>query len=285
MFHRDPAAVRSWSEANSLQCQRLQRDILRHGAKMLRPGGKLLYSTCTFSLEENECNVLEFLAAHPNLTLIPCKQEFVQATWPGIDIPGRTGVDLSLCRRFYPFGASPGEGQFIALFQKTAGMVGSGDTMTDQLRAHEQLTSSERRITLDFLTNTLADFDVSSILKNGVMISYCQNKFIPEFPLFSCGITLGKVEKHYFKPHHQLFSALGKNFIRKMHMSKNDERLGVYLRGHSFDCPEVENGWAAVVLDGVPLGGVKVVDGVAKNHYPKGLRLLNQTLHTYHDRV
>ena len=100
--------------------------------------------------------------------------------------------------------------------------------------------------------------------------------FTPNFSInkgtaFSCGVTIGEIRKNYILPHHQFFMAMGKYFKRKIELTADTQDLKKYLHGEEFttDC---ENGWAVVTVNGCSIGGVKVVSGRAKNHYPKGLR-------------
>lgn len=271
MFRKDEGAIREWSPGLVEKCALRQREILEHAGQALKPGGYLIYSTCTFSLEENEMNVLRFLKDHPDFSLLSCREEVIRVTRPGVDLPGSEGVDMSLCRRFYPFGPQSGEGQFIALMRK------SGDPAERQVcpeQPRERLTEAEKKMTFDFLRDTLASMDEISIFKKGETIRYFEPEFSPVFPMFSCGVNLGKVENRRFKPAHQLFSALGSRFARKIELHRQDERLARYLRGEGFPCDGTPDGWAAVMTGGVPLGGAKLVNGMAKNHYPKGLRIL-----------
>ena len=98
-----------------------------------------------------------------------------------------------------------------------------------------------------------------------------ENLPVPERVTYSCGVTLGKVEKRVFRPHHQLFSALGILFKNKIDLSTDSTELKKFLHGEIFNT-DAPDGWACVTVDGASLGGVKVTSGVAKNHYPKGLR-------------
>jgi NOL1/NOP2/fmu family ribosome biogenesis protein len=86
------------------------------------------------------------------------------------------------------------------------------------------------------------------------------------------GVTIGEIKKNYIQPHHQFFMALGENFKRKIELTAESDEIKKYLHGEEFDTA-CENGWAVVTVNGCSLGGVKVVNGRAKNHYPKGLRL------------
>ena len=83
---------------------------------------------------------------------------------------------------------------------------------------------------------------------------------------------MGEIKKNYIQPHHQFFMAMGKFFKRKINLEAQSDEVKKYLRGEeiSADC---ENGWAVVTVDGCALGGAKVSNGKAKNHYPKGLRI------------
>ena len=273
MFRKDEGAIREWSPGLVEKCALRQREILEHAKRTLRPGGTLIYSTCTFSLEENEMNVLRFLRDNPEFSLVPCREEVIRATSPGIDLPGSGGVDLSLCRRFYPFGEQGGEGQFIAVMRKRDDGGAEPHPAAGQA-AREDLSAADRKIAHAFLRDTLTGFDEQTVFRKGQTIRCFEPDFAPDFPMFSCGVNLGTVENGRLKPAHQLFSAMGGSFVRTIRLEKGDERLARYLRGETFPCEGAPEGWTAVLVDGVPLGGAKVVGGVAKNHYPKGLRVL-----------
>jgi NOL1/NOP2/fmu family ribosome biogenesis protein len=91
--------------------------------------------------------------------------------------------------------------------------------------------------------------------------------------VFSCGITIGEIKKNYIQPHHQLFMGLGDKFKRKIELSPESDEIKKYLHGEEFFC-NAPDGWAAILVGGCSVGGVKVTNGTAKNHYPKGLRTL-----------
>ena len=94
---------------------------------------------------------------------------------------------------------------------------------------------------------------------------------LPERLVYSAGVTVGSIVKGRIVPHHALFSAYGSTFRRRLDLSLGDPRLAAYLHGDIIET-DLQNGWAAVTVMGYPLGGVKVSSGIAKNHYPKGLR-------------
>ena len=99
--------------------------------------------------------------------------------------------------------------------------------------------------------------------------------FDSDFPVpngaFSCGVTIGSLQKNYIKPHHQFFSAMGKLFKQKIELTP--EQAKKYIHGETVDC-EFDKGWCTVTVNGCPIGGAKAVNKTAKNHYPKGLRTL-----------
>ena len=99
----------------------------------------------------------------------------------------------------------------------------------------------------------------------------------PDMPIekgvaFACGVTIGELRKNYIQPHHQFFMAMGRDFRRKIELTRDSEALARYLHGEEIEA-KGDNGWAVVTVDGCAVGGAKIVSGRAKNHYPKGLRI------------
>ena len=92
--------------------------------------------------------------------------------------------------------------------------------------------------------------------------------------ILRAGVLAGTVRKGRFEPEHHLFTAFGTLCKNQLNLPLADERVQAYLQGHPIPAPEAGNGWCAVLVDGYPLGGAKVSSQTAKNHYPKGLRLL-----------
>ena len=266
MFRKEEKAVSEWSEENVKKCAERQSEILENAASCLKDGGFIIYATCTFSLEENEMTVDPFLKSHPEFEILPLSERIRKATERGIKFDGCGCENIELAGRFYPH-KGKGEGQFMALLHnknETSGAVKTSkicETPTDEVFA--------------FLDDTLNSYKKENvIIYNGNPVY-----FTPDFPIkngvaFSCGIRIGEMKKNYILPHHQFFTSLGKSFKRQMNLDVNSEELSKYLRGEEIktDCPK---GWAVVMVEGVPLGGAKVTNGVAKNHYPKGLRILS----------
>ena len=268
MFRKNSIAIDEWSEQNVEMCARRQREILDNGAKALRGGGYLIYSPCTFSLEENEMQIDAFLSRHPDFSLVPVKRELVENTSDGVCFDGAEHGNLALCRRFYPH-RSKGEGQFFAVLKKDGDRTGSvcyKDACTQLLRTEKDIVNA-------FLRDNLTKYDDLDIRKYNENIVAVPSGFsLPPRHVFSGGVLLGSISKGIFTPHHQLFSAYGNRFARKLSLAADDKRVYDYLSGQVVPCDIDKNGYAAVTVDGVALGGCKVVDKMAKNHYPKGLR-------------
>ena len=266
MFRKDENAQKEWSVENVMRCAERQHEILDEIKNVLKIGGLLLYSTCTFSLEENEKNVDRFLRENENFELISVDENLKKFTADGINFDGCRTENISECRRFYPHLAK-GEGQFFALMRKTDG-TGIEELVQTALG---EIPKNEQKIIFDFLDETLTDYDKKSVKKYKENFVYFSSDFPVPHGAFSCGVTIGSLQKNYIKPHHQFFSAMGKMFRQKIELDL--EQAQKYIHGETVPC-EFEKGWCAVLSEGCPIGGAKAVGGTAKNHYPKGLRTL-----------
>ena len=268
MFRKDETAVNEWSEENVLRCTERQREILTNIRSVVKYGGYLVYSTCTYSLDENEKIIDWFLSENPDFELVPVTERVKSASADGICFDGCKTSNIAECRRFYPH-ITRGEGQFVALLHRKD--IGE-NYANARVGALEDIPKPELKTVKDFLDSTLVDYDASCLKKYKNNIIYFNSDFtVPRGVAFSCGVTVGEVRKNYVQPHHQFFTALGGQFKRKAEL--DDETVAKYLRGEEVDC-DCENGWTAVFYKGCTLGGGKSVGGRLKNHYPKGLRLL-----------
>ena len=270
MFRKYPdEAISEWSVDNVKVCAERQKKILDNAALFVKENGLLLYSTCTFSLDENEMQADSFLERHPEFEIINVDKSVADATVDGNLFDGYLHESIALTRRFYPH-ISKGEGQYIALFRKkTSSRDNSRDRYTYPL---SKPTDTEMRILSDFIKSTLYDFDFSKVYKyNDNLVFVDFDARIPSKKVFSCGVKLGEVIKNRFEPHHQFFKCFSKDFKLTTDLHSGDERLAKYLHGEVIDA-DIPNGWCVVCYEGLPLGGGKAVDGVIKNHYPKGLR-------------
>lgn len=266
MFRKDDIAIREWSLDNVLHCAQRQRGILEHAVTVLKPGGYIVYATCTFSLEENEMVVDAFLQDHPDFELIPVKESVRTHTDDGILFPGCCCQNLNDARRFYPH-KSRGEGQFMAVLHHK-------ETLLPHPPSPKKAAVKPDPVITEFLDDVLIDYDPDYLsIYNGNPVYVTPALTLDKGTAFSCGVTIGEMRKNYIQPHHQFFMAMGNQFKRQIELSPDSEDLDRYLHGEEITV-NCENGWAVITTQGCTVGGVKVVNGRAKNHYPKGLRKL-----------
>jgi len=261
MFRKEPAALASWNEnINAMNAER-QKEILKGILPALKKGGALLYSTCTYAVEENEEIVL-FLMREFGMTLLPPREEVFAATAPGVSVKGE---DLSLTRRFYPF-IQAGEGQFFALLKKPSEALYTTKSIPTKLSVNEEKRVKE-------FTDRYVEGSIGVINKQGDDY-YAVSPVARTLPLryLSEGVRLGTLSGGKFLPHHNLFTAFGDKFTNKENLTRDDPRLASYLYGLEIDAKEAADGYVAILVEGYALGGGKCVGGRIKNHYPKGLR-------------
>ena len=281
MFRKNSLAIEEWSPQNVEMCAERQREILTNVAKCVAKGGRLIYSTCTFSLEENEMNVRWFLDSFPDFALAEVEESLLRHTSDGIMLEG-CDYDMKLTRRFYPH-VSMGEGQFIAVFERhSGGEVAPTREKKDKngKKAPEKPQKADMealKLAREFLAeNIVGEIGAELILHNG-SVYLKPNIALPKFGVFAPGVCVGEVMGRRLVPHHQLFSAYGTMFARKICLCSEDHEASDYLHGMEIGADKLEccgkaDGFAAVLIDGCAVGGGKTSSGVCKNHYPKGLR-------------
>ncbi len=248
MFRKEEAAVTDWSPETVQMCANRQQEILESAAKLVRPGGRLVYSTCTFAPEENEETVERFLRQHPEFS-----PECVEAPW---FTPAEHGSF-----RLWPHKLL-GEGHFGAVLRKTGGEEkNAATTAGEKLPAAWQTFAKELGI----------------CLPDGKAVFFGQSLYwAPENLPDLCGIRvlrpgleLGEVRKDRFQPAHALALWL-KTAKNTLDLSASSEQITAYLHGETVKAPV--SGWCLVTVDGYSIGWGKGTQNVLKNHYPKGLR-------------
>ena len=263
MFRKDDTAIAEWSVKNVKMCAERQAKILENAAKLLKDGGYIIYATCTFSLEENEMTVDNFLQNHPEFEILPVKDEVKKVTADGILFDGCKNKNITYSRRFYPH-ISKGEGQFMAVLHNK-------NPKTETVK-HPPKQQKDDPIVFEFLEESLTEYNKENVkMYNGNPVFLTPDFEVKDGVAFCAGITVGEIRKNYILPHHQFFMGMGKYFKRKIQLSADSEEIQKYLHGEEI-VTDLQNGWAVVMVDGCPLGGAKIANGKAKNHYPKGLR-------------
>ncbi len=276
MFRKNEIAVSEWNEGNVRMCAERQRVILDNAAKTVKPGGKLLYATCTFSPEEDEMTVGAFLSRHPDFCLIPPEEAVASVTAPGVPFPGMKPEHSEYCRRFYPH-VSRGEGQFFAVMQRFEDGKRRENPRENRSKfrsdAWKTPTPAQKDAIRGYFSETLSKIpDGHIVMRNDRVILLPFDFPVPERGILDLGVTVGDLHGNVLIPHHRFFSAYGDDFLRKVSISeKNEKQLNAYLHGEEIDC-DLPTGFASVTYRGIPLGGGKVSGGKLKNHYPKGLR-------------
>ncbi len=283
MFRKSPAALAEWSPELVQGCALRQGSILSPAAQMVRPGGWLVYSTCTFAPEENEGVISQFLQENPKFSLVPVSR------FPGFQ-PGRQSwypggpAELAQTVRIFPH-ASPGEGHFIALL-RCQGVPEPETPTPKRTKAHPSLPTGSRLpapVQAQFSAFWQDAFQTAPDLANLALVgSYVYRLPDPSLDLHGLkvihpGWWLGEARPGRFEPSHALALAARPGEVRRVvSYPASSPEIGAYLSGEVLPSPGVD-GWTLVCVDGFSLGWGKRVRGILKNHYPKGLRWKGRT--------
>lgn len=264
MFRKHPEAAREWTVNLAKSCAIRQREILDSAGKLVRPGGVLVYSTCTFSVEENEEQIFRFLQEHPDFRLVPITLPVGQPS-PCRFIP--EFAEIEGCWRIFPFDV--GEGHFVAKLQKISGEEG----VATEWKKRQRCSVFE-----SFWKETFSDEIPSRLLMCGDRLFLLPEKTPKELLSFCLrpGVFAGEVKKGRFVPaHHLSHSNVSFRPSHRCVLPDSDEKVIRYLRGEQLEGQKgLEDGYCGIFVDGVPLGFAKKVSSTLKNHYPKGLRAL-----------
>ena len=261
MFRKDENAVAEWSTEHVKMCADRQFSILLEAQRMLKPGGRLVYSTCTFAEEENEGVIARFLEACPEM------EADLSA-----DCPYFTPGKLPGTWRLWPHRLH-GEGHGVAVLKKAGERMDSRD---DKMIQEKTISWDDRKQLKEFHAweaETLAE-----PLRGQYLFFGNQLYRVPEFcpPLKGLkvlrpGLQMGEIKGKLFKPAHALAMALHPEEVRRTVCADRDD-IYRYLHGETLECGQ-EKGWVLVCVDGVSAGWGKASGQTVKNHYPKGLRI------------
>ncbi|MFT8318966.1 MAG: RsmF rRNA methyltransferase first C-terminal domain-containing protein [Sporolactobacillus sp.] len=267
MFRKDPDAASYWSSDHVNECAALQAQILDKAYQMLRIGGILVYSTCTFSPEENEQVIDKFLSVHPDLSLLPLeKSNNIADGRPEWALTKNS--ELKKAARLWPHRLT-GEGHFVAKLQK------HGESLSSRQRksvtAKAPFLADYREFEQAALTNSLQ----GSFYLSGNQL-YLLPEDCPEFRslhVIRAGVHLGELKKNRFEPNHALALAFpASQFHSLIELEIANGSCAQYLRGETLPVPDSRKGWTIVTISGYPLGWGKASAAILKNFYPKGLR-------------
>ena len=273
MFRKEPAVMEAWTPDKPMVCAHMQEEITREAVKMLKPGGMLLYSTCTFSPEENEKQIARMLSENPDLELLeitPWYEGFAKGNpaWAN-NMPA-----LEKTVRIWPQHMD-GEGHFLALMQKN-GESFSLPYMWEPKRPDKKI----QQMLDDFFRNIHGKAEGYALDIRGTYVYAVPQltKDIRGLKFVRNGLLLGELKKNRFEPSQPLAMALTKDtYAATLDFSAGDERVLRYLKGETILVEKEEwtkpDGWQLVCVDGYPLGWGKMVKGVLKNKYLSGWRM------------
>lgn len=286
MFRKEKKMIRAWEEHGPEFFSKLQRSIVIQAADMLRPGGMLLYSTCTFDPGENE-QIIEYLQnTRPGFEI--CEMESYEGFSPGRpEFTESRSRELEKTVRIFPH-KMKGEGHFIALLKKNApfdpGLKASEKKYERTVRQNIR-TVGKRKLPEElegFLKELHCEIDRGRLeLREGRV--YYMPEGIPDLQgirFLRSGLLLGELKKNRFEPGQALAMYLKKEDYGKiLDFSVEDARVIRYLKGETLEVEDLvsakEKGWYLVCVDGYPLGFGKLASQVLKNKYLPGWRWMS----------
>ncbi len=276
MFRKDEGAIAEWSAQNVRKCADLQRDIVETIWPMLRPGGIMIYSTCTFNAHENEENV-DWICRELGAELLPVD---IEKTW---NITGSLSPAVSgPVYRFLP-GLTWGEGLFMAVLQKRA----EEDTSVERTKRKKKGKGRDRSSDKQSAKNSerlkawLSDpsrYDVVQVEEQMMAMSDPVRQVYSEMSgrlnVLKAGITLGSTKGRDVIPHQSLACSTAMAQEAFAHVSLSYAEAIAYLRKEAFPLSEaVPCGFVIVEYKGFPLGFVKNIGHRANNLYPQEWRI------------
>ncbi|CQR54983.1 RsmB/NOP family class I SAM-dependent RNA methyltransferase [Paenibacillus riograndensis] len=264
MFRKDPAAIGEWSPEHVEMCAARQWDILQDAYIMLKPGGSLAYSTCTFNRKENEETISRFLDHYPDMERIAEKR-----LWPHLE---------------------KGEGHFVALLRKAASeeeAPGRNKRGSGRGKTSHKLPANASDAYQQFMS--WAADELPGFAGQGVPLLFGEALYLlPEafgaslhtsllegLKVPRAGLHIAHLKKNRIEPAHALAMALQpEQAARSYNLAADSQDIQAWLRGESLPVPLELHGWTLVTVDGLPVSWGKASSGQLKNHLPKGLRII-----------
>ncbi len=270
MFRKDNKLIKAWEKNGPDFYAKIQRDIILLGADMLKPGGKMLYSTCTFSRLEDEETIRHLLKERPEMHLIdiPWYEGFCHGYADDEDL---ASMNMDKTVRIFPH-KMEGEGHFIALIEKDADAY---EEYHSPRKAYNVKLADELKEFINSLDYKIDATDIS-IRDDKVYVIPKEMTEDSGLRIMRGGLLLGELKKNRFEPSQALAMVLKKSEFREcIDLPVSDDRVIRYLKGETIDLPELEdekNGWKLFCVDGYPLGWGKLGNGSLKNKYLAGWR-------------
>jgi NOL1/NOP2/sun family putative RNA methylase len=277
MFRKDPDAAREWTESTPTTCARRQTDILESAAKLLKPGGVMVYSTCTFAPEENEMVIANFLETHLEFELL--EPDFFKHSGFESGRPEWANGDAQLSRtaRLWPHKLR-GEGHFIAKLLKMDGEESEVALEEDKSNVGAEPFGRKHALGkawLEFSRGLGTPDNVNHLVfRDEVQILEFDTPALAGLKVIRAGLPIAQIQKDRLEPAHALSHWFGRGFVGvpALDLEPNDPRVAAFLHGDLLEVDSGHSGWVLVRANGLGLGWGKQVGARVKNHYPKHLR-------------
>ncbi len=274
MFRKDKKMVKAWEEHGPEFFAKLQRSIVTQAARMLKPGGMLLYSTCTFDPEENEGTMEYLLSQYPEFQIVEMEgYEGFACGKP--EVTETKHPDFAKTVRIWPH-KMHGEGHYLALLKK-----GDHTESSDRRIAKAKGKKVPEEI-LEFFQDVDWELDWSRLEQYSEKVYYMPDEIpnVKGIRFLRTGLYLGDYKKNRFEPSQSLAMCLKKEeYKHTVNFKAEDERVIRYLKGETLEVSDLVSGkakgWQLVLVDGYPLGWGKLSNGTLKNKYLPGWRWMS----------
>ncbi len=277
MFRKEPEVIGSWTPERVEYFSSLQKSIVKSAVAMLKDGGMMLYSTCTFSKEENEGTVSYILDEFPEMKLIDIRQ--YDGFAPGKPEWGNGNPDIRKTVRIWPH-KMEGAGHYLALFKKEGSALSKEELTPKKDRKknvsdkyNNTFNKEERDVMDGFLELLNCEMDKSMLENRGgkVYMMPFDRSIASGIKFLRCGLYMGELKKKRFEPSQALALWTGAaNFKNSLDIDVNDDRVSRYFNGETTFVKEdedCENGTILIKISGKPVGFGKKVNGMIKNKY------------------
>lgn len=278
MFRKDDFAIEDWSQDKVDECVAIQRQLIRDAYQMLRAGGMIIYSTCTFTRQENEAIIEDFLGDYPDANLLD-----MDRIWPHRD-RGEGHFCARITKKADKQGDQEAQDSDLLAFDKDSYRDSSRESAKKSKKKQKSKAKSNRKnqeylgLYEDFATDYLIDGGLRDVLDSELTVKEDRLYYQPldydlrGLKVLRSGLFVGEFKKNRFEPAHSLAMALKPSDVKNTIDFANDSNeIRAYLRGESIETGQ-SRGWVLVSVEGVSLGWGKESNGILKNKYPKGLR-------------
>ena len=271
MFRKDKKMVKAWEEHGPAFFAKIQRSIVTQAARMLKPGGMMLYSTCTFDPEENEGTIEYLMQQYPEFEIKEIRPyEGFACGKP--EVTESKDESFTKTVRIWPH-KMHGEGHYVALLQK------GEKTEAKALKPSKNKVKKVPDEILEFFKDVDWNMDWSRVGLDSEKVYYMPEDIpnVKGIRFLRTGLYLGDLKKNRFEPSQSLAMCLKKEeYKNTVNLAVDDERVIKYLKGETIDVDDIVSlkakGWQLVLVGGYPLGWGKLANGTLKNKYLPGWR-------------